>query len=217
MLIGVALGLAAQLGVPLALEAKVGVAPPTHLWLAERTDFVYPLAAASPAKSQAIWRSIEGQDNLTASETPMPTPVFTTRVAMAAATFDNLKLEDGMPVIPTVQWLVRGDPGHRPEPHNIATNKIGLKSEIRLLMDPTPLDLGSDVPMKFYVDGEAVRTGFTVVKPDGTVESRHTGPNGIGMLSMDQAGMWAIRFQQPFQGTLYTSTLFFESKNWESN
>lgn len=105
-------------------------------------------------------------------------------------------------------------------PSAVATNKSGLAAEIRPRFDPTAAEVGSDLPLMVYVDGDKcpgakiratnVATGHTTVvnaDPSGSAHFRVTG-----------AGLWRVEFHhaRPLADdatadwVLYSGTLSFE-------
>ncbi|MCP4203875.1 MAG: DUF4198 domain-containing protein [bacterium] len=77
----------------------------------------------------------------------------------------------------------------------LLTAKTGSRIEIRPLFNPLALEPGSDLPVRLYYQGEAVRGGVISGRgPDG-VEIQATADGvGIATLTIPAAGGWTLRF-----------------------
>lgn len=77
-----------------------------------------------------------------------------------------------------------------------ATSKAGLAAEIRPLMDPSALGVGSDLPIRIYIDGDAVAAARVSATHEatGTIINAATDSKGIATVRIDHAGKWTIRF-----------------------
>ncbi len=83
-------------------------------------------------------------------------------------------------------------------PSPIATSKLGMHAEIRPLMDPTRIQLASDMAFRIYVDGVSV-TGQRVIATHIDSDESHiitTRSGGFGDLRIDQAGDWRLEFHR---------------------
>jgi len=91
---------------------------------------------------------------------------------------------------------VSADADGEAESDSTAMSKAGLAAEVRPLMDPTVLGVGSDLPLRFYIDGEAiiaVRVTATH-KATGTTRSSVTDAKGMAFFRIDHAGPWTVEF-----------------------
>jgi len=81
-------------------------------------------------------------------------------------------------------------------PDATATSKSGLAAEIRPLMDPTTLGVGSDLPLRLYVDGEAVADARITASHAATATTRSasTDARGIASIRIDHPGPWTLEF-----------------------
>ncbi len=80
----------------------------------------------------------------------------------------------------------------------IATSKLGMHAEIRPLMDPTRIQLGSDMAFRIYIDGVSV-TGQRVIATHIDSGESHiitTRSGGFGDLRINQAGNWRLEFHR---------------------
>lgn len=124
--------------------------------------------------------------------------------------------------IESAKLLVRviGDDGRR-EPSATAMSKTGQKAEIRLLADPTVSGLGSDIPVRVYIDGDKVpgaRVRATAVA-GASVRDFVTDSSGFGFFRLDEEGLWRLHFEylRPLKDDpqadweLYVGTLTFEA------
>lgn len=206
-----------RLAQPLAVEASLSLEPPETLWLQPGAAFAWPAPPNADTMAQALWRNQEGQVNILAGAAGESIPLDTQEGAsLAAQDFKPVFLQDGRTWLASAAYLVRSQIGPgRPEPSFIASSKLGLRSEIRMLMDPTAYRLGSDAFVKLYVDGNASPGDFTVLPPDGVVRSLKTGGGNVGVFQLDQPGVWAVRFQRETASTVWSSTLWFEARAWE--
>jgi hypothetical protein len=101
-----------------------------------------------------------------------------------------------------------------------ATTKSGQKVEIRPLMDPTTLAAGSDLPVRVYVQGEAVRDAIVLAThtPSGATVRARADTKGIAHLRIDQPGAWRIELRSlraptkdADRWTIASASLSFES------
>lgn len=102
----------------------------------------------------------------------------------------------------------------------IATSKVGHNAEIRVLADPTLLRPGSDLPVRAYADGGALKNGKVRAMhvASKSISEVALDPSGIGNLRLSAAGVWRLELQllKPANGeagvdwTWFTATVTFE-------
>ncbi len=107
----------------------------------------------------------------------------------------------------------------------VATSKTGQRAEIRLLIDATAIEVGSDLPVRLYAgDGKAADAVATAIHDaSGTREEFSVDREGIGHFALTHSGAWRIEFHdlqpaaQPAadEWTLYSATLTFEARGGE--
>jgi uncharacterized GH25 family protein len=86
--------------------------------------------------------------------------------------------------------------GMESAPSPVATAKTGQVAEIRPLMDPTALPVGSDLPFRLYIEGSgAGEATLTAESPSGRTIRTRTDFNGIGALRLEEAGIWILEFR----------------------
>ncbi len=81
-------------------------------------------------------------------------------------------------------------------PSPLALAKVGLRNEIRPLMDPTATPVGRDVAVRVYVEGSKV-AGAKVQATNlaqGTTQDKRTDDTGATYFTMTAAGTWRIEF-----------------------
>lgn len=91
--------------------------------------------------------------------------------------------------------LVRvSDEAGKASPDTSATSKAGLLTEIRPLMDPTRMVPGGDIPVRVYVEGEAVNGGvvWATHMATGKTQRVKADAKGIAGLRIDAAGEWRL-------------------------
>lgn len=101
----------------------------------------------------------------------------------------------------------------------IATGKSGQVVEIRPLFDPTNVQVGSDLPLRLYIDGDkavGVRVQATHVS-SGRTASFLSDAQGTGWFRVVATGVWRVEFHQVRaptetndEWTVYSGTLTFE-------
>lgn len=102
----------------------------------------------------------------------------------------------------------------------IATSKSGQAVEIRPLFDPTAIRLGSDLPMRLYVDGGNCvgAHGRATHVPTGRSATFVADAVGSAFFRVTDSGLWRVEFHHavPLAGdadadwALYSATLTFE-------
>lgn len=100
-----------------------------------------------------------------------------------------------------------------------AVSKTGQQAEIRPLADPTLIRVGSDLPLRVFIEGDK-RAGVRVTArgPDAVVRACVSDAVGAAHFRIDALGPWNISFQhlEPsaetsrYSGVLYSGTLTFE-------
>ncbi len=91
--------------------------------------------------------------------------------------------------------LVRVEAGGS-DPVSIATSKTGQAVEIRPLMDPTAIELGSDLAVRVYSrvpgpsDGVVIATNTTT----GEVVRAPTNETSLAIIPIESAGKWRLEF-----------------------
>lgn len=112
---------------------------------------------------------------------------------------------------------VAGEQG-RTKPSALGTVKAGQTVEIRPLADPTTVPVGSDLPLRVYVNygkKSGVKVRATHVE-SGKTFTRNTDNSGATYFTINAAGTWRIEFHYAERSqngnagwTLYSSTLTF--------
>lgn len=97
---------------------------------------------------------------------------------------------------------------------HVATDKTGLRAEIRALMDPTALPPGSDLSVRVYINGDK-RAGAVLTAARGQTMHRVTAnESGIAFVPLTEPGEWRVQFHhaaiEPEGFTLYSGTLTFQ-------
>jgi hypothetical protein len=105
------------------------------------------------------------------------------------------------------------------------TAKTGQQVEIRPVMDPTGLGIGSDVPVVVYA-GDGKVAGATLIATHIATGERLefvTNASAIGHFRQSRAGAWRVEFRQLVEAkerrdgepawTLHTATLTFEARD----
>lgn len=91
------------------------------------------------------------------------------------------------------------------EPTSIATSKTGQAVEIRPLMDPMALGLGSDLPVRVYSsvpgpgDGVVIATNTTT----GDVIRAQTNETSLAVVRIEKSGRWRVEFHAIEPGTAH--------------
>ncbi len=215
-----ALTLGSLVVLPSMVEQNLGATPPLALWIPAGTRFDWPVPPSAAKMTYSMWKATDTMINLLADPVPAPIPALPDEgSAMAGADYAPVTLTDGTTVESTIAYLVRALPsdGSRPMPSRIATAKSGWRMEIRLLMDPTYFDLGSDIAVKTYNDGAGVKVPIVVTDPSGLLHmAKQVG--SVAYLHLDQPGIWTLRAQYQVRAgkkpLVRTSTLYFENKKW---
>lgn len=224
ILIG-ALGIALQNAGPAMFDKVLGISKPTSLWVKPGETWNWPTPVDESRMTFAMWRSPEGQVNLLAMPTAQGKSRVSEGLTIAAADYAPVPLPDGHTLEATEQWMIRSYSGKgRPAPSGTATSQCGLRSEIRVFMDPTATPLGGDIALKLYDEGgtssedadggEAFTGDFSLTTPSGEVRIMHTGPHGLSKFTLDQAGVWAVRFSSMHGSVIRSATLWFEAKTF---
>lgn len=215
--------MALQKADPGVFDRALGISKPAALWVKAGESWEWPTPVDESHVGFAMWRSSEGQVNLLAMPGDQRRQRVAEGVTMAGADYAPVRLPDGRKLEATEQWIIRSYAGKgRPAPCGTATNKAGLRSEIRVFMDPTATPLGGDIALKLYDeggegsedadDGEVFAGDFTLTTPSGDVRKMHTGPDGLSKFTLDQAGVWAVRFSSVHENVVRAGTLWFEAK-----
>ncbi len=126
--------------------------------------------------------------------------------------------------IESAKTLVRvADPKGKPASHSaVAQSKTGQAVEIRPLADPTMVTVGSDLPVRAYVQGGS-QVGVKVLATcfaTGTTREVITDSSGSCHFRISAGGVWRIEFHdiRPLFGdakadwAIYSATLTFEAK-----
>lgn len=111
-------------------------------------------------------------------------------------------------------------PDGRRVPSAIGTSKTGQVVEIRPVFDPTAIQVGSDLPLSVYIDGEkkaGVKVQATGLRT-GKTTSYITGPGGAGHFRVTEPGVWRVQVHhaEPLHAdpsadwVVYSGTLTFE-------
>lgn len=223
MIVICALAIAMQTPDPGTFDKILGVPRPASLWVKAGETWTWPTPLDESRMVYAMWRGPQGQANLLALPTAERVSQVSDGVTMAAADYAPVRMADGRTLEATEQWIIRSHSGkQRPTPSSIATNKSALRTEIRVFMDPTATPLGGDIALKLYDEGgtgsedadegEAYAGDFTITTPSGEVRRMHTGPGGLSKFTLDQAGVWAVRFYSVHERVVRADTLWFEAK-----
>jgi hypothetical protein len=154
--------------------------------------------------------------------------------AGAFAEFRKLKTASAPPVKPgprapgvvrvrrleSMGVLVRSaEPGMEPSASQMATAKSGQRAQVRVVMDPTALRAGSDVPVRVYAEGRAVAGGLVTATNVTTGEAQTVtcDSSGIGLVHIGAVGSWRVEFHHVVASpdgdadwNAYTATLSFE-------
>jgi hypothetical protein len=124
--------------------------------------------------------------------------------------------------IESTKTLVRVlDADGKPPSHSaVAQSKTGQAVEIRALADPTLVAIGSDLPVRAYVDGDT-RTGVKMLATcvaTGKTQEALTDSSGSCHFRISDPGVWRIEFHdaRPLENdadadwVVYSATLTFE-------
>ncbi len=86
--------------------------------------------------------------------------------------------------------------GESGPPSEMAIAKTGQRAEIRLMIDPTYTKVGSDIPIKAYIDaGGAGKVQFQATHvPTGKTQTFIANQGGAGYFRMSDAGEWRVEF-----------------------
>lgn len=125
--------------------------------------------------------------------------------------------------VESAKTLVRvADPAGRPASHSaVAQSKTGQEVEIRPLADPTMVTVGSDLPVRTYVEGSK-RVGVKVIATcvaTGKTYEAISDSSGSCHFRIDAGGVWRIEFHhiaplpndEQADWALYSATLTFEA------
>lgn len=93
--------------------------------------------------------------------------------------------------------IVRPDASDR-RPSPISVSKLGVRAEIRPLMDPTTMGVGGDLPIRVYVNGSSVAGQRVVaIEPEtGTRRTVTTRQDGFADVRIARAGLWRLEFHR---------------------
>lgn len=102
---------------------------------------------------------------------------------------------------------------------SVGTSKAGQVVEIRPLMDPAVAPVGSDVPLKAYIRGDAVKDAVVTATnaSTGEVQDVHLARSGTGFFHVASPGLWRLEFRKAVRTekenqppwTVYSATLTF--------
>jgi len=133
-----------------------------------------------------------------------PTGESRVRMLESATTLARTDTADGAPR--------RGSP--------TAVSKTGQRVEIRPLMDPSAIEVGGDLALRLYVDGDkrADATLVAVHIPSGARQTITPHPTAIANININQSGRWRLEMSALDPGPagadadwiLYSATLTFE-------
>ncbi len=120
----------------------------------------------------------------------------------------------------SAKTLIRVQAGGESLTSAIATSKTGQSADIRPHFDPTAAQVGSDLPLTIYVEGDK-QAGVKVQATNATTgktESFTTDGGGSGHFRISDAGVWRVEFHRvsPLRDepeadwAIYSATLTFE-------
>ena len=125
--------------------------------------------------------------------------------------------------IESAKTLVRvADPAGKPTSHSaVAQSKTGQAVEIRPLADPTMVSVGSDLPVRAYVEGDK-QVGLKVLATcvaTGKTQEAITDSSGSCHFRLAAAGVWRIEFHHitplpddaRVDWAIHSATLTFEA------
>jgi hypothetical protein len=125
--------------------------------------------------------------------------------------------------VQSAKTLVRvADPTGKPASHSaVAQSKTGQAVEIRPLADPTMATVGSDLPVRAYVGGDALAGAkmLATCVASGKAQQAITDSSGSCYFRIDTAGVWRVEFHHivPLSDddqadwAIYSATLTFEA------
>ena len=68
------------------------------------------------------------------------------------------------------------------------------------------------LPVRVYCDGENPQgEAVEAIAPDGSTRRFQTGGRGIANITLDQPGVWTIRYRGTSRGSRYLADLVFET------
>lgn len=138
---------------------------------------------------------------------------------------EGTKVEEAAEGKVRVRWvqsaktLVRVQAGEEGiAPSATATSKAGQAVEICPLFDPTLIQVGSDLPLRAYLEGSPMAGVKVRASSLGVTQNAITDANGFCHLTITQPGVWRVEFHyaQPLKGdaeadwVLYSATLTFK-------
>lgn len=83
----------------------------------------------------------------------------------------------------------------------VLTSKVGSRLELRPLLNPAVLKVGSDLPLRAYFEGSSAGDAeLLVVAPDGSDQRVSTDSVGIAAVPLDQPGRWRVSFERRAAG-----------------
>lgn len=101
----------------------------------------------------------------------------------------------------------------------VGTSKAGQVVEIRPLMDPASTPVGSDILLKVYIRGDAVKDAIVTATnaSTGEVQEVNFAPAGAGFFHVASPGLWRLEFRKAIRTekeiqptwTVYSATLTF--------
>lgn len=208
---------------PQQVVEPLALSPVRSLSIAAGTEFKFPVTAKSPSMVKAIWRGEGMQMNLHAlpeSERKMATT--NSGAYLACADFSPVKLADGSLLESSVKYVVRATDGTSPVlPSAMVVAKTTLRAEVRLMMDPTGFDIGSDLFVRLYSDGiPQEKAKFKVLSPGGVSSEYESDSEALGHFNVAGPGVWKVSFETQLPNaktpTLRTAAVWFEMPNKEN-
>ncbi len=200
----------------LQLRASAAADAPQLAWPADRCQWFFARSAGEQQNLQALApfgrpepRVQIGRDDATViglDQRPAIVTAPAAPIARLAKTADAAGEPGAAEVADTASVRVRHyvsaksiirPAGARRAPSATVMSKTGQPAEIRLLADPTALTLGSDLPIRVYVQGDKAG-GVTVTAlhvPTGRSQQTVSDRGGMGRFHIDAGGAWLLAFQ----------------------
>lgn len=104
---------------------------------------------------------------------------------------------------------------------SVATSKAGQAVEIRPIMDPASTPVGSDILLRAYINGDAVKNATITATNTGAAQTQEIklSPTGAGFFRVSAPGLWRLELTQAraLEGdadaawTVYSATLTFQT------
>lgn len=98
--------------------------------------------------------------------------------------------------VESLKAIVRFGPPGQDDGASEATGKTGQLAEIRPLMDPAAIPVGSDMAVRLYAHGAGLAhvRAFASSGPGGPAHAFTTDAHGIGHFPIDRPGTWQVHF-----------------------